>query len=110
MKTVMEKPTMGTTLLGYVNISFGLVALLLAMMSISVSIPLTVLLCFKALLGFISGVGLLYVEFWGWLLAVIVCIISLIEFALHPTIALPLELVVLPYLVMKRRDFRRSKE
>ena len=103
-------PTIGTTLVAYLNIFFGLIAFFLAMMSIPISMLLTIVLCIKALLGFISGVGLLYVKLWAWLLAVIVCVISLIEFALHPTIAFPLELVVLPYLIIKRGNFRRLKE
>ena len=109
MKTVMKKPTIGITLVGYLNIFVALVAFFLAIISWGMSTPLAIVLCVRALLGFISGVGLLYVNFWGWLLAVIVCIISLVEFALHPT-AFPLELVVLPYLIIKRKDFRRSEE
>ena len=104
----MEKPTIGITLVGCLNIFFGLIAFFLAIMFMS--IPLTIVLCVKALLGFISGVGLLYVKLWAWLLAVIVCIISLIEFALHPTIAFPLELLVLPYLIIKRKEGKKMSK
>ena len=102
----MKKPTIGITLVGYLNIFFGLIAFLLAIISMSISTPLAIALSVKTLLLFISGVGLLYIKSWAWLLAVIVCVIGLIEFALYPTKAFPLELIVLPYLVIKRRDFR----
>jgi len=103
----MKKPTTGITLVGYLNIFFGSIALLLAIISMSISIPLAIALSVKTLMLFASGVGLLYFKPWAWLLAVIVCLIGLIEFALDPTIAFPLELIVLPYLIIKRRDFRR---
>jgi hypothetical protein len=62
----------------------------------------------KGVVLFVSGMGLWKLRYWAWFLTVArACLVGLVEFALYPN-AIPLELIVLPYLVIKRKDFRRQ--
>jgi hypothetical protein len=47
-------------------------------------------------------------RFWAWLSTAAICSVGLVEFALYPN-AIPLELIVLPYLVIKIKGILEDK-
>lgn len=102
-----KKLPVGITIVGCLNVLFGFVAFMLALIAGFSSISLTIVLIVKGLVAFASGIGLLRLNYWAWMLAVIASVFSLIEFfVLYPSLAFPLELIILPYLIMRRKMFR----
>jgi hypothetical protein len=96
----------GVIIVACLNFLFAFAAVVLAAMAMPFSTLLAGPLFVKGAALFVSGIGLWELRLWAWFLAVIICLVGLVEFALYPN-AIPLELIVLPYLLFKRRDFRR---
>jgi hypothetical protein len=109
MKTSIKKeenqqPSMGIVIVACLNFIFAVVAALLGSSAIFLSTPLGFTLYLKSALLLTSGLGLWDLKFWAWLLTVAMCVFGLIAFALNQN-AIPLELIVFPYLLIKRKDF-----
>jgi hypothetical protein len=102
-----DKPSTGIIIVACLNFLFALAAFVLGSMALSSSILLAVWLYLKGAVLFVSGIGLWKLRFWAWLLTVTSCSVGLVEFAFYPN-AIPLELIVLPYLLIKRKGLRRQ--
>lgn len=106
LKKEKEKPSTGIILIACLNFFFAIIASLLGSVAILSSFLLAGALYIKALALLVSGIGLWELRFWAWLLTVIICLFSLIAFVFNPN-AIPLELIVLPYLLIERKKFDR---
>jgi len=108
LKKREEQLSIGIILVACLNFFFGFAAFALALLALPSFGVLAIILFVKASSLFISGLGLLKLKLWAWFFAVAITLIGLFEFALYPN-AIPLEIVVLPYLLIKRKNFWKMK-
>jgi uncharacterized membrane protein (DUF2068 family) len=93
------KRTLGIKLLVSLNAIFGSIGIAFGLLSGSLY-QLTL-----SLMLLISAVGLFKLKSWGWWLAVLGCIISIIGYIFTTLQGFPLETVILPYLLLKMKTF-----
>ncbi len=102
-----KKVPLGVIVVSAINFVFGSAGIFLGLVGLPVQPTLSLYAFVTALILLSSGIGMLELKCWAWYLAVLACIVSLATYPLLPSqgFIVPLEIVVLPYLLSKRGTF-----
>jgi hypothetical protein len=105
-----EKRSLGVTIIAIVNFMFGLGGISVGLSGLYIQLYLSFCALATGFVLLIAGVGLLELKSWAWYLTVGGCISSLTVYVWLQPHWFPLEIVVLPYLIWKRKSFGVMKE
>jgi len=103
--TEEAKRPLGVTIVAIVNFVFGFAGIVVGLCGLYIQFYLSLCALATGSILLITGIGLLELKRWAWGLAVCGSIFYLAVYVWSPPYWFPLEVIVLPYLIWKRKTF-----